>query len=109
MDNLLVYGADDPAYSEPYDALVRKDPFYGATANYTQGQKAYLEGGEGVDRSAFLHLLKAQRQRLFFTLPDDLVAAYELWDLTVFRFAGVYLEVAEKLARSSPCRGPRSR
>ncbi|MFC3692238.1 hypothetical protein ACFOWB_08430 [Chenggangzhangella methanolivorans] len=102
VDNLLVYGADDPAYSEPYDALVRKDPFYGATANYTQGQKAYLEGGEGVDRSAFLHLLKAQRQRLFFTLPDDLVAAYELWDLTVFRFAGVYLEVAEKLGAKQP-------
>ncbi len=102
VDNLLVYGADDPAYAEPYDALVRKDPTYGATANYTQGQRAYLEGGEGVDRSAFLHLLKTQRQRLFFTLPDDLVADYDLWDLTVFRYAGVYLEVAEKLSAKQP-------
>lgn len=63
VDNLLVYGADDPAYAEPYEALVRKDPVYGATANYTQGQRAYLEGGESVDRAAFLHLLKAQRAR----------------------------------------------
>lgn len=102
VDNLLVYGADDPAYAEPYEALVRKDPIYGSTANYIQGQRAYLEVGEGVDRSAFLHLLKAQRQRLFFTLPDDLVLAYELWDLTAFRYAGVYLEVAERLRAKQP-------
>lgn len=98
VDNLLVYGSDDPAYAEAYDALVRQDPIYGATANYNKGQRSYLEGGDGVDRSAFLHLLKAQRQRLFFTLPEDLVAHYELWDLTVFRYAGLYLEVAERLA-----------
>lgn len=102
VDNLLVYGADDPAYAEAYEELVREDPIYGATAKYTQGQRAYLEGGEGVDRTAFLHLLKAQRQRLFFTLPDDLVAAYKLWDLTVFRYAGLYLEVAEKLRAKQP-------
>lgn len=102
VDNLLVYGADDPAYAEPYEALVRNDSIYGATAKYTQGQRAYLEGGDGMDRSAFLHLLKAQRQRLFFTLPDDLAAAYELWDLTVFRYAGVYLDVANRLSSNQP-------
>ncbi len=97
VDNLLVYGADDPAYADAYEALVRRDPIYGAAANYTKGQRAYLEGGEGNDRSAFLNLLRAQRQRLFFTLPEDLVPAYELWDLTVFRYAGLYLEVADRL------------
>lgn len=97
VDNLLVYGADDPAYAEAYEALVRRDLIYGATANYANGQRAYLEGGEGGSRAAFLHLLKAQRQRLFFTLPNELVAAYELWDLTVFRYAGLYLEVADRL------------
>ena len=102
VDNLLVYGADDPALAERYEALVLKDSTYGATANYTQGQRTYLEGGEGIDRSTFLHLLKAQRQRFFFTLPDDLVAAYELWDLTAFRYAGVYLEVAERLNAKQP-------
>lgn len=106
VDNLLVYGADDPAYSEAYETLVRRDPIYGATVNYTNSQRTYLEGGEGVDRSAFLTLLKAQRQRLFFTLPDDLAGAYDLWDLTVFRYAGLYLEVAEKLKKKQPL--PRS-
>ncbi|HTX50134.1 MAG TPA: hypothetical protein VME40_12195 [Caulobacteraceae bacterium] len=106
VDSLLVYGADDPAYAEAYDSLVRRDAIYGATANYTNAQRAYLEGGEGVDRSAFLGVLKAERQRLFFTLPDELVSDYDLWDLTVFRYAGLYLEVAQKLATRQPL--PRS-
>jgi hypothetical protein len=97
LDNLLVYGADDPAYAEPYNTLVGLDPIYGATANYANGQRAYLEGGEGGDRDVFLHLLKAQRQRLFFTLPEELVADYDMWELTVFRYAGLYLEVAGRL------------
>ena len=98
VDNLLVYGADDPAQAEPYAALVLSDPIYGATPAFAQAQRAYLEGDEGTDRSQFLSALRAQRQRLFFTLPDALAETYQLWDLTVFRFAGLFLEVAEKLA-----------
>jgi len=98
VDNLLVYGADDPAQAEPYATLVLSDPIYGATPAFAQAQRAYLEGDEGTDRSQFLSALRAQRQRLFFTLPDTLAESYQLWDLTVFRFAGLFLEVAEKLA-----------
>lgn len=98
VDNLLVYGADDPAQAEPYAALVLSDPIYGATPAFAQAQRAYLEGDEGTDRSQFLAALRAQRQRLFFTLPDALAESYQLWDLTVFRFAGLFLEVADKLA-----------
>ncbi len=97
VDNLLVYGADDPAYMDDYRRLVLSDPIYGATPYYAQTQRAYLEGGEGTDRTQFLGALKAQRQRLFFTMPDDLAVDYALWDLTVFRYAGLYLEVAGKL------------
>ena len=39
---------------------------------------------------------------MFFTLPDEFVDAYELWDLTVFRHAGIYLEVAERLKAKQP-------
>lgn len=98
VDNLLVYGADDPAYMDDYRKLVLSDPIYGATPYYAQTQRAYLEGGEGTDRTQFLEALKAQRQRLFFTMPDDLAADYALWDLTVFRYAGLYLKVAGKLS-----------
>lgn len=102
VDNLLVYGADDPAQAEPYAELVLSDPIYGATPAFAQAQRAYLEGDEGNDRSQFLSALRAQRQRLFFTLPDTLAESYQLWDLTVFRFAGLFLEVAEKLAAKQP-------
>lgn len=102
VDNLLVYGADDPAYMQDYGRLVLCDPVYGATSYYSQTQRAYLEGGEGTDRTQFLGALKAQRQRLFFTMPDHLAADYALWDLTVFRYAGLYLEVAEKLRTRQP-------
>ncbi|BBF72670.1 hypothetical protein [Sphingomonas bisphenolicum] len=35
-------------------------------------------------------------------MPDELAVDYDLWDLTVFRYAGLYLEVAEKLAAKQP-------
>lgn len=102
VDNLLVYGADDPAYAADYARLVLSDPTYGATPYYSQTQRAYLEGGEGTDRTQFLGALKSQRQRLFFTMPEDLAEGYALWDLTVFRYAGLYLEVAERLMARQP-------
>lgn len=98
VDNLLVYGADDPAYSDAYKELVLNDQVYGATPAYVNAQRAYLEGVETSHRHQYLSLLRSQRQRLFFTLPKMLEAQYLLWDLTVFRFAGLYLDVAQRLA-----------
>lgn len=98
VDNLLVYGADDPVQAGDYAALVLSDPVYGATPAYSAAQRNYLEGADEGERVAFLRGLRAQRQRLFFTMPDALADRYDLWDLTVFRYAGLYLEVAEKIA-----------
>lgn len=102
VDNLLVYGADDPAYAEDYSRLVLSDPIYGATPSYAASQRVYLEDAEGSDRTAFLIALRSQRQRLFFTMPDTLAAEYDLWDLTVFRYAGLYLDVAASVAANQP-------
>lgn len=102
IDNLLVYGADDPAYAADYNELVASDSAYGATPAYAAAQRRYLEGGDVNDRSAFLNDLKTQRQRLFFTLPEDKVAAYDLWDLTVFRYAGLYLDVSKNMMADKP-------
>ena len=98
VDNLLVYGADDPAHAADYAELVRADTVYGATPAYANSQRIYLEGTEDTDRTVFLTALRSQRQRLFFTLPDAKAKDYDLWDLTVFRYAGLYLEVAERLS-----------
>lgn len=98
VDNLLVYGADDPAQADEYAALVLADPVYGATPAYSAAQRSYLEGAEDSERGAFLSALRAQRQRMFFTMPDAMVSRYDLWDLTVFRYAGIYLDVADKIS-----------
>jgi adenylate kinase len=102
VDNLLVYGADDPAYAADYATLVLADPIYGATPTYVSAQRTYLEGADGTDRAAFLGALRSQRQRLFFTMPEANASDYSLWDLTVFRYAGLYLEVEGKITSGQP-------
>ena len=102
VDNLLVYGADDPALETSYRELILSDPVYGGTAAYTQAQRAYLEGADSGAREAFLPRLRAQRQRMFFVLPDGRESEFELWDLTVFRYGGLYLEVAALLKVGKP-------
>jgi hypothetical protein len=101
VDALLVYGADDPALSERYRELVLSDPAYGGTPAYTRAQREYLEAGAAKSVGAFLGMLRAQRQRLFFTLPPAREAEYDLWDLTVFRYGGLYLEVAQSFRKST--------
>lgn len=98
VDNLLVYGADDPAYKADYDELVVSDVVYGATAAFTGAQRTYLEGADANERTAFLGALRAQRQRLFFTIPEPKIDEYDLWDLSVFRYAGLYLETAQRIS-----------
>ena len=102
VDSLLVYGADDPAYQADYFDLVVSDPIYGATPTYANAQRSYLEGDNPTDRLAFLSALRAQRQRLFFTMPESKVENYDLWDLSVFRYAGLYLETSRKISAGQP-------
>lgn len=91
-DNLLVYGADDPIHADAYKELVLNDPIYGGTPEFAQAQEAYLESYDPDAQERFLELLRSQRQRFFFTLPENQVASFKLWDLTVFRYAGVFLQ-----------------
>ncbi|MCW3061467.1 MAG: hypothetical protein JWQ02_3288 [Capsulimonas sp.] len=102
VDDLLVYGADDPDLHEMYKDLVLKDSVYGGTPAYSRAQRAYLEGADAGARGDFLPMLRSQRQRLFFTLPENHESHFELWDLTVFRYGGTYLEMAKRLSTRSP-------
>ncbi len=99
-DGLLVYGADDAKLSEAFKKLVGSDQVYGATATYIAAQQHYLEGDEAAridgGQENFLSHLAAQRRRLFFTLPEN-EPDYHYWDMTAFRYAGDYLELAEAL------------
>lgn len=106
IDKLLVYGADDPNLQDAYQALVLADPVYGATPSFTKAQQAYLEGYDPSAREEFLPLLRVQRQRLFFTLPPDQTGPYGLWDLTVFRYGGDFLDVLGKLLNGNSAPRP---
>ncbi|MBD3883282.1 hypothetical protein IFO70_16060 [Phormidium tenue FACHB-886] len=91
IDNILIFGADDPELQPLYTDLVLSDPFYGADLKYQAQQRSYLEGDAAKGREEFLGVLQAQRQRLFFTIPSDRTTDMKLWDLTIFQYAGEYL------------------
>jgi hypothetical protein len=92
IDNLLIYGADDTTLLSTFELLIKSDPVYGANERFAALQNAYLEGTQGDDCGEFMDLLSRQRQRLFFVTPTTEANALRLWDLTVFQFAGEYLD-----------------
>ncbi|NJL56472.1 hypothetical protein HC928_15835, partial [bacterium] len=91
IDNILIFGEDDPELQPLYADLVSSDSFYGADLKYKAQQRSYLEGDAAKGREEFLGVLQAQRQRLFFTIPGDRTIDMKLWDLTIFQYAGEYL------------------
>ncbi len=104
-DGLLVYGKDDSKLAPSFAKLVGNDPIYGANARLLSAQDKYLEGEEAAriegGASDFIKLLEAQRRRLFFTLPNG-EEGYPYWSMTIFRFAGEYLEMRSSLLNKKP-------
>ena len=94
IDNLLIYGHSDSELQPYFDQLVGSDPFYGADETFLAAQQQYIEGAD-EDQDAttrFLELLVSQRRGLFFKIPDSMQEELPPWNLTVFSFAGEYLE-----------------
>jgi hypothetical protein len=107
IDNILIFGESHERLQEQFDALVKSDSFYGADATYVAARRAYIEGNdENNDASEeFLKLLVAQRQALFFKIPEKEADEVRLWDLTVFRYGGEYLDyVLEPLTNNKTVR-----
>ncbi|WP_293674775.1 hypothetical protein, partial [Thiolapillus sp.] len=91
FDNLLIYGSysDSPLYADH----VSKDSHYGVPA-YEPYLRDYLEGArENIE--AFMQALSRQRQRLFFSLPDE--STLDPWRLTVYQASGQFLDFVEGL------------
>jgi hypothetical protein len=97
IDSMLIFGKDDPAQKENYQRFVLDDTYYGADHSFQSQQIAYLEGTTTDNGDEFLRMLRAQRQRLFFTISPDAEEETKLWSLTVFRYAGMYLNIIAQL------------
>lgn len=94
IDNILIFGEDDEHLGKYFEEFLKDDTFYGADKAYYNSRDRYIEGAEDDPSEAkeFLDLLVAQRRGLFFKISDELAGELRLWELTVFRFAGEYLE-----------------
>lgn len=94
VDNILIFGESHEQLNEQFNTWVKADRFYGADPTYLAARKAYIEGSDenGEAGEEFLKLLVAQRQALFFKVPDAQSDDVKLWDLTVFRYGGEYLD-----------------
>jgi hypothetical protein len=102
IDNILIFGEGDPDLDTHFTTLLRQDAFYGADQRYFAARDRYIEGAESdlSEAKEFLDLLVAQRRGLFFKISEENSCELNLWELTVFRFAGEYLSDVLAVLRS---------
>jgi len=109
IDNVLIFGEADDDLRPYFDQLLAGDNFYGADASYYAAQRNYVEGAEEDQSSTadFLEMLISQRRGLFFKILPEQEEDLHLWELTVFKYAGEYLErVVNALRTGSPVEHP---
>jgi hypothetical protein len=94
IDNILIFGEADTALNAYFERYLAADSFFGADARYRAAQREYVEAADESDErsNGFLRLLIGQRRGLFFKIPNSEAEDMGLWDLTVFRYAGEYLQ-----------------
>lgn len=108
IDNILIFGQDDPNLRSYFDQYVAGDTFYGADKCYFAAKQQYIEGNEDPEKlKSFLPLLVSQRRGLFFKIPDENDGDLKLWELTVFKFAGEFLrKVVGSIKAGKPVERP---
>lgn len=104
VDNLLIFGDGDDHLGGYFRTFVEQDTFYGADERFYAAKHEYIEGtSEDEDKDKeFLQMLVAQRRGLFFKIPKEAEHELNLWELTVFRFAGEYLEEIVDVLKRGP-------
>jgi hypothetical protein len=109
VDNILIFGEGDEYLGVYFDELVAQDPFYGADSRFYAAKQQYIEGTDesGEQTQEFMQFLIRQRRRMFFKIPKGHEEELNLWELTVFKFAGEYLEaVVGSLKRGAVVKRP---
>jgi hypothetical protein len=102
IDNILIFGEGDELLGPYFAQLVAADSFYGADPRYYAAKREYIEGTDEKDEKTndFLEMLISQRRGLFFKIPKNAEVELRLWELTVFKFAGEYLDSIVATLRS---------
>jgi hypothetical protein len=93
VDNILIFGEADESLRPYFNELLGSDAFYGADSSFYAAQRDYVEGtdeAEGANKN-FLNMLISQRRGLFFKILPSQEYELRLWELTVFKYAGEYL------------------
>ncbi|MEZ0000959.1 hypothetical protein [Sinorhizobium fredii] len=81
-----------------YDRLETIDPVYGSRT-FEDGRREYVRGNFVNGSHDFENSVAMQRRRLFFLL-DGKTGDISPWKLTIFQYAGRYLDFTEALARN---------
>ena len=94
FDNILIFGESHEHLYEQFNRLIGSDGFYGADSAYIGARRDYIEGGDddGDSATRFLDMLVSQRRALFFKVPEEQREELRLWELTVFKYGGEYLD-----------------
>jgi hypothetical protein len=102
IDNILIFGEGDELLGPYFTQFVATDSFYGADHRYYASKREYIEGTDEKDEKSnnFLEMLISQRRGLFFKIPKASEDELHLWELTVFKFAGEYLDLIIKVLRN---------
>jgi hypothetical protein len=110
IDNILIFGEADEVLSKHFNSLVASDSFYGADERYYAAKMRYVEGAEEDDTESnrqFMDMLVSQRRGLFFKIPPEQESDLNLWSLTVFKFAGEFIDdVALALSKGISLKRP---
>lgn len=93
IDNLIIFGKDDESQKDDYNNLILADPFLGSDESFENVRRDYIEATDEIenDSSIFLKMLIKYRRAIFFNIPSGKEEVYKLWNLTIFRFAGEYI------------------
>lgn len=103
IDSFLIY--DDPCDASGLNGLLglEDEP---DVKRFNDARKRYLDGfsDKEDEQHEFRELLVAERRKFFFKIPENKEKELRLWDLTVFNYAGEYLN--DILARLQNGRKP---
>lgn len=102
VDNILIFGESHDQLRQQFQTLIASDRFYGEDPSYAAARQAYIEGADESNEHAekFLAQLVSQRRALFFKITAESAEEVSLWELTVFRYGGEYLDQVLEAVRA---------